>query len=400
MFNKIFIHAGLHKTGTSYLQNCLDVLSRNEELAHTAYPVLNENNEFTRIQSGNGEAIAFQLLKEQVPLCSEEAINRLVKSLIDESDKTKSSLLISSEHFSDAEPDRFKCLIQLLLGHTKEVGIIVCTRPLAELCQSKYHQEIKRHSLSTPYDDIYFLKFSERLITQFSNFGLISEYAHVQVINYNNCNLLVTLLEIIGEDVALEKQFNNSVVNRSLTESELDLLRAINSVFKNDKLSTSISDRWIYAQPETLSHRETPDPDRLFQAFNITLSASEYTLSSATCKTMIGNTLARTTPPFEAGTLQNKNLYQENKAKKTPQRETLLLMALEEINKLSKFEEALVEHTSKLKPTKEAFDPIHYLLLNRDVLAAGADPVKHFKSFGAKEDRFTAYNYVSSLYDV
>lgn len=54
MFKKIYLHVGLPKTGTSYLQNALDVLSRTEALTQTSYPVLNCNEDHVRIQSGNG----------------------------------------------------------------------------------------------------------------------------------------------------------------------------------------------------------------------------------------------------------------------------------------------------------------------------------------------------------
>ena len=33
------------------------------------------------------------------------------------------------------------------------------------------------------------------------------------------------------------------------------------------------------------------------------------------------------------------------------------------------------------------FDPLHYLLLNPDVLIAGADPIQHYLEFGEKENR-------------
>ncbi|WP_397377843.1 hypothetical protein [Pseudomonas sp.] len=58
MFEKIYLHTGLPKTGTSFLQNALDALSRRNALVQTSYPVLNDNEDLIRIQSGNGESIA------------------------------------------------------------------------------------------------------------------------------------------------------------------------------------------------------------------------------------------------------------------------------------------------------------------------------------------------------
>jgi len=74
-------------------------------------------------------------------------------------------------------------------------------------------------------------------------------------------------------------------------------------------------------------------------------------------------------------------------------------MALEEIAKLSKPDQDIRRYTRSLTPTREAFDPVHYLLLNRDVLAAGVDPVTHYRQSGRRKGRYSAYSTVSALFD-
>lgn len=51
----------------------------------------------------------------------------------------------------------------------------------------------------------------------------------------------------------------------------------------------------------------------------------------------------------------------------------------------------LKETAGALEPTGEGFDPVHYLLINPDVMAIGMDPVEHFYRFGKKEGRLTSY---------
>ena len=83
---------------------------------------------------------------------------------------------------------------------------------------------------------------------------------------------------------------------------------------------------------------------------------------------------------------------------KEAQSDELLLMALDEIKHFMGLEAELGAYTNQLKVTKEAFDPVHYLLLNRDVLAAGVDPVLHYKEFGVAEGRDSAYSLTSALF--
>jgi hypothetical protein len=397
MFEKIYLHTGLPKTGTSYLQSALDVLSRQDAWVRTSYPVLNGNENFTRIQSGNGEAIAFQLLEKHVPDFSKETILRLTQTLFDAADRSKPNLLISSEHFSDAAPARLAFLLELLGAQAQAVEVIVFVRPIDRLCHSRYHQQVKRHSQSAGYDESFFNGFSVRLASQVSLVGALSNRVHV--FDYTRTGLLGVLLEFLGENPALEASFNNQVVNRSLTEQEMDLLRSINAVFKSDGLSTSISDRWIYACPEAISAEERANSERVFDVFNQVVSANTSRLGTATCREILGRLLPDVAPAaLNVGASEVASAVVDE-APVVAYREDLLRMALEEIAKLMNFEQALSEHTQGLMPTCDAFDPVHYLLLNRDVLAAGVDPVQHFKSFGRKEGRFSAFSTLSVFFD-
>jgi hypothetical protein len=397
MFEEIYLHVGLPKTGSSYLQSALDVLSRQDALVRTSYPVLNGNENFTRIQSGNGEAIAFQLLEKHVPDFSKETIARLAQTLFDAADRSKPNLLISSEHFSDAAPERLAYFLELLGAHAKSVEVIVFVRPMDRLCHSRYHQQVKRHSESGSYDEAFFNVFSEQLVAQVSLVGALSNPVHV--FDYRPVGLISVLLDFLGENPALETSFNNQVVNRSLTAQEMDLLRSINAVFKRDALSTSISDRWIYARPDAISAEERANSERVFDVFHQLVSSNTSRLGTSTCREILGRLLLDVAPAaLNVGASEVASAVVDE-APVVADREDLLRMALEEIAKLMNFEQSLSEYTQGLKPTLDAFDPVHYLLLNRDVLAAGVDPLQHFKSFGRKEGRFSAFSTLSVFFD-
>lgn len=387
-FEKIYLHIGLKKTGTSYLQSCLDTLSNTGQLKNISYPVLNNIDDFKAIRSGNGEAVAFQLLEELVPVFSAPLVEQLLNTLVDAADREKPCLLISSEHFSVAEPARMKVLHELLLTHTNNVELIIGARPLGELCYSMYHQLIKRHGVHVPYDKAFFDTFSQELIAQLEM--LEPFMANAQVIAHQKQGLLNEFLNLLGEGPADLEELTDAKVNRSLTAAELVLLGHINSVFNNGELSTRISDRWIYAKPDAQSPSNKADNQAIEHAFSLALAERHSTLSTPAAQQLIA-VLTRCT---EADTASPSGIDAPVQAS---QEEHLLIMALEEINNFLNISERLQAYTKSLKPTKEAFDPIHYLLLNRDVLAAGANPVEHFKIFGRKEGRNSAYNLTSVL---
>ena len=378
------------------MQNALDALSRRNALSHTSYPVLNDNEDLIRIQSGNGEAIAFQLLSKHVPDFSTEAVLRLIQQLFDAADASKPHLLISSEHFSNAEPDRLAYVIELLKVRALSVEIISFVRPVDQLCQSRYHQQVKRHSKSAGYDEGYFESFCSFLIRQVAVIGTATDAVHT--FDYARIGLLGQLLRFLGEDTTLEDAFNNQLVNRSLTAPEMEMLRTINAVFKSDELSTRISDRWIYANPGAISCEERADRDRVYEVLRKVAAAHAAQLVTPACQEMLNGLLREDSDQMAGGGWSPE---ERGKSPEFPanERARLLHMALEEIAALTSSGQALANYAKNLTPTRDTFDPIHYLLLNRDVLAAAIDPVLHFKTFGRKEGRYSALSSVSALFD-
>lgn len=392
MFNKIYLHVGLPKTGTSYLQNALDALSRSGLLLHTSYPVLNNDNDHTHIQSGNGEAIAFQLLAEEAPDFCTHTILRLTENILAAADHSKANLLISSEHFSDADPARMLYFLDILSAHCASVEVLLFVRPVDRLCHSRYHQEVKRHAESRAYGADFFQAFCEKLLRQVESIGSLPCAVHL--FDYKTRGLLATLLAFLGEDPELQVPFTDQTVNRSLTENELRLLRQINALFKRPHLSTRISDRWIYANPQARSKVEGADRQQLFTVLREMISERGERVAAPICQAL----LERLLPAVGALQVVERE-RQETSPDDQSRAEDLLEMALEEISRSMSMEEKVGEYAKQLVPTRDIFDPVHYLLINRDVLAAGVDPVQHFKQFGRNEGRFSAFVTIPEIFD-
>ncbi|SDP55295.1 hypothetical protein [Ectopseudomonas guguanensis] len=392
MFNKIYLHIGLPKTGTSYLQNALDALSREGELLRTSYPVLNTCEDHTRIQSGNGEAIAFQLLVEKVPDFCVQTVARLTAELLAKADQSKANLLISSEHFSNADPERMVHVLDILKAHAISVEVLVFVRPIDRLCYSRYHQEVKRHAESRVYGAEFFESFSSHMLQQVELIGNLPCVTHI--FDYKAGGLLAVLLEFLGEDSGLHVPFTDQTVNRSLTELELKLLRQINAIFKKPELSTRISDRWIYANPQAPSMVDNTDPEQLVVVLRQLISEQGERFAAPVCLAMLERLLAVT-----GGARSTEENKSEAVPVVQPDIDGLMQMALEEIFNSMHIEEQVSEYAKQLLPTRDVFDPVHYLLLNRDVLAAGVDPILHFKQFGRKEGRFSSFSSIGKIFD-
>lgn len=397
MYEKIYLHVGLPKTGSTYLQSALDVLSRRGALVHTSYPVLHRNHDFRHIQSGNGQFVAGHLLVENVPEFSLETASRLLLDILNAADTSKPNLLISSELFSRAAPQSLACLLDLLGSHARTVEILVLVRPVDRLCRAGYHQKVKRHARFEEYDENFVNIFSERLVSIVSMIGNVSN--KVTILDYRPSDLIGLFLQALGEDPRLGVAVGEQSVNRSLTSAELNILRTINSVFRDSKLAKRISDRWIYANPEALGDPGDIDRTRIVELFRQVVADNVTRLESATCQTMLQRLLSNggTTPAMDAAAARRPETA-------TPDRTwtdsaDLLRMALEEIATEIRPDQSINRYTRGLTPTRERFDPVHYLLLNRDVLAAGVDPVKHHEQSGRREGRYTAFDTASAASD-
>lgn len=211
-----------------------------------------------------------------------------------------------------------------------------------------------------------------------------------RVLEYNKDQLLYGFLGLIGEDVALAKRFDARRVNRSLTKEELELLLKINAVFGSEPLSMRISDSWLRARPEVLSVGSLHDTAALYELFDQKYSSLKFSFSNEAVIKVIESI------GFNGADENALNvaarLGSDSNGDGVSQVDYLLSLALSEIKRFLGLDAALGAYTGQFNATQEAFDPIHYLLLNRDVLVAGVDPVLHYKEFGKAEGRSSAFN--------
>lgn len=248
---KIFIHIGLPKTGSSYLQNCFEWFEKNHSFKNICYPLIKEKKSFQDIGSGNAVNIGHYLIPRLNPEFKKNELKAKIQFLFDRiKDKTK-PILISSEFFSSANSERVIQFKDYLLEEGYEVELIVVVRPLKELLFSSYMQNIKREANEISFKD-WIVK--EIKVLPINYLKQIRTYAlPIHVVEYDKENLLKKTLDILGEDLFLEKKSEEAIVNRSLTKNELQFMLNVNSIFKDSSLATKISNRLIEKFPNRKS---------------------------------------------------------------------------------------------------------------------------------------------------
>jgi hypothetical protein len=274
---KLFIHAGLPKTGTTYLQNCFEWLAKQAEFKSVRYPLPKEHRSFHDIHSGNAVAIGQYLSARVTPVFLEHHLRQKVAALLDKVRIDERPVLISSEFLATPPADRLEILVQCLRGRGFEPEVIVVVRPLVELFFSAFSQCVKRDCVGTSFEQ-WVSQGKNRLAGSYIK-SILAYQLPVHVLPYEPQGLLGSVLNVIGEDASLSSKVPQATVNRSLTRSELDLLVRINQQFTDARLATRISNRLI---------REFPD---LAPA---TINASELQAAR--------HTIATAEPPFSAYT--------------------------------------------------------------------------------------------------
>jgi hypothetical protein len=252
--SKIFLHVGLPKTGTTYLQNCFEFFEKENKFFSVSYPLMKTQKSFYTIHSGNGVRIGHYITESLTPVFAKEKLNDIVDELLEKGDSSK-PLLISSEFFAAAPVDRINILTEILESKGYEIEIIVVVRPLEELLFSLYMQAIKRNGVSAKFQEWVFPQ-SQNIINAFVE-SIVAYKSPVHVLKYEKKDLLKNVLDIIGETVVFDQKIEQATVNRSLTRDEMQLMVSMNAIYQDPKLSTWVSDKLIELNPELPSGRIT-----------------------------------------------------------------------------------------------------------------------------------------------
>ncbi|WP_020562656.1 hypothetical protein [Methylosarcina fibrata] len=386
----LFVHAGGSKTGSSALQNFFYFnVSRLEHLGfayENRYPVEHEHE----IANANGRLL-YDLMSSST--FADDDVDNLLLSYFGRCDNA----ICSSEFLAELNAGGWKRLYESSLRIGVQLKVIFYVRNVIPFFQSAYDQIIKRHGAHQLFDDWVTKAFWQhgrsllRIATEMPR-------SNLQVVHYDQAraHLIRGFLDILGVDPSfrIDPRDQSRQVNRSLTQEERKILIAVNKAL-GAAYSMELSDLLIYANPDARGEPASYSQatvDLLQERFNPEVHwVNTYFFEDQPVVSVL---------PYSSG--KNEpivRLNEEEKQKNTVEKQ-VLNWAIEKLKTFRDETESLIAHAIRVAARSEAkdhpdlpadFDVLSYLLINRDVLHAGVDPIQHYLNYGRNEKR--AYNY-------
>ena len=193
---EVIIHIGMHKTGTTSIQNSLKDLSDGV----TKYASFNDCNHSIAMRSIFDSVDA--LCKRKIILYAKDKAHvikikkRNTKIFKDDlNDKNFERLIISGEGIGLFESDQKKALINEIKAVGCDVKIVCCVRSPVDYIVSAAQQKLKKNVLVTGFDSIYKCRLAEFL-------NLIPR-KNILVYDYQKSRLKVVVLLIISHHLLM-----------------------------------------------------------------------------------------------------------------------------------------------------------------------------------------------------
>ena len=378
----LHLHAGGPKTGSSAIQNFLELNEESLESAGIAYQNrVGISGEF-EICSGNG----FLLYRALTMRETEGALDDLLIGYFG----GKTAAICSSEFFCFLNEEHWFALRQSCDRLGIHLRLIIYVRNITPFLQSCYDQVIKRHGFCDS-----FTKFLESTVWHHGqclrSLDRVFPPNAIRVLHYESCRqrLLSSFIETIQWKRFFfeDKPPDQKIVNRSLTRAEREFLIQTNRKF-GIKFSLLLSDGLIYTNPHAKGEpiQVTPeDFDTVEKAYGEEVEWVNNRFFHGNPVVSIGAASANTTQNGD-GTLPTDQL---------PNLEVLVDWILKKWESIqNRYWDGVANcflsidwHNANHRLIPPTFDPYAYLILNRDLVEAGAAPYQHYLEYGMTEGR-------------
>jgi hypothetical protein len=386
----LFVHAGGSKTGSSALQNFFHFNAsqlKNFGFAYeNRFPIEHEHE----IANSNGRLL-YNLISSST--FADDDIDTLLLSYFGRCDNA----ICSSEFLAELNVGGWKRLHESSIRIGVQLKVIFYVRNVIPFFQSAYDQIIKRHGAHQLFDDWVAKAFWQhgKSLMRIAN---ELPRSNIQVIQFEQerNHLIRGFLDILGVDpsFSIDLRDQRRQVNRSLTREERKVLIAVNKVL-GPAYSAELSDLLIYANPnargEPASYSQAT-VDLLLERFNPEVDWVNSCFFG-------GQAVVSVLPCSSGKNEPSVPSNEEDELKNTVEKQALN-WAIEKLKIVRNETESLIAHAIRVADRNEAknhpdipadFDVLSYLLINRDVLHAGVDPIQHYLNYGKNEKR--AYKY-------
>ena len=233
----VYLHIGMHKTGTTAIQEFLFANKQNLRKKGIHYPGTQKNHHLL----GN-------FLKQK----NFTQANQLLATYLREP-HIENDIILSSETLSSLANNQIKRFVQILRTKSaiETVKIVIFIRPEIEYYESAYRQIIKeiKNNCAVKYDE--FLKninygSSGEILTKINNWSAFFGRDNMKVIRYekpnHTTNSISTFCNMFGiVDLANWVYPFESIVNKSLSTHQTELLRWLKKAHLSESNFSSIA---------------------------------------------------------------------------------------------------------------------------------------------------------------
>jgi hypothetical protein len=390
----LFVHAGGTKTGTSALQNFLEMERDQLHRFGLSYENSCGIKSVHEITSGNGDPL-FVMLRDAES--TDEALGRAILSYFNGTRRA----ICSCEGFEELDQAGWARFSQIAANSGVHLEVVFYVRDVLPFFWSGYDQAIKRHGEYRTF---------VHWATQASwNHGialkaLASQIAphKIHVLHYREGTRSVfdSFLGVLGIDgvFKLDPLYKNMQVNRSLTRPEREALKLANAVL-GKTYSRELSDLLIYSNPNAKS--EPVFVGKRGNKLLVDRFADEVGWVNETffnCRSVVSvlpNAIPKQT---EKRSVKAWNPTERNIADKLSYvwavNKLGTVKADVERSTMDQLNATAVRYRQRLHPELPPdFNVLAYLARNPDVLFSGVDPIQHYLLNGRSEGRLYEYTW-------
>jgi len=398
----LYIHAGGPKTGTSSIQSFLGSIASHLKNHDWSYEHSPDKPDLSLNTCGNG-LLLYELLTadDYTPARLNDLLLRYCGGC--------HNAICSSEYLSGLTPTHWKELDESSRRLNITVNVIYYVRDVIPFLLSAYDQHVKNHYERRSFDDwVENADFPQtwQHATALRDIQAVFPKSSIHVIHYTerSRDIIESFVNLVGlgDIAAIDRAAINSRLNRSLTAKERKLLLAVNrasiGLVGKAARSKELADLLIHSQPHlegesdacnsaslaTLTARFGKDVDWINDTFfcgNDVISVFKSSDKQNSRETIATTDCSTESVAFEWAVDEFTSIH-------TRAQHDLL-------NHLNAIAENYARNWRPILPNPNIpsdFDVIAYVLLNRDVLLAGLDPVMHFIAHGMSEGRSYSFH--------
>lgn len=252
----IFLHIGLGKTATTFIQTQLAHMAVMKKIIGVKYPIPRKWKVYSGSNyHGNGHDVAIALREAKTADDQNNELDLHLLPLIGRN--SNQNLLISSEDFGILEKDKIEVLASYINNKGYKLTIIVTVRQLIKFAYSFYMQLVASNGESRELEKLKAFEYMSQPLAVLNNWGHLKK--DIRFVSTQKTDILKSFFKEIPKSSF--ESVDTHIVNRSISNGEYEALLKINTYFGNDKeicrfISSQLKTKYPHHKPKKPSNLE------------------------------------------------------------------------------------------------------------------------------------------------